>query len=248
MIKKNPLWFVFSVLLIATLGCSLPAFGLQSSTATPTTANIANPTSTCSPNDLGCILSAELTSTPNIINAVSTLKAGAGGGGGGSGGGGGGSGSSGGSGGSGGSGSAGGSNSGGSTSVPTLDVNLSTGPYVVSQIESLGGETISGEVCDIRAPFIVTSVTPRVTFDFKFSPQGVESGNLAYSYNIPKAGESHDATGSYTLSQAGTNGMLLLSLKVLDHVTFKGFDGKIPVIYKFNLVPDTSRPCPTPTP
>jgi hypothetical protein len=115
---------------------------------------------------------------------------------------------------------------------------------VVKQIETLGGEAISGVVCSVSPPFSVNSVTPKVSFVFVFAPLDARHGTVAYKYSIPSAGESHDATGNYTLSSAGTDGTLLLSLTVSDHVVFKGFDGNIPLRYKFDLVPSTTVTCP----
>ena len=134
----------------------------------------------------------------------------------------------------------GGSNSGSPTQLPTTY----DGPYVVKQIETLGGEVISGIVCRVTQPFSVLSNTPHVTFTFYFVPQDAQHGNVSYAYSIPKAGESHDASGTYLLNRVDKDGTLQLSLSVSDHVVFKGFDGKIPNRYKFNLVPSGSTSCP----
>jgi hypothetical protein len=115
---------------------------------------------------------------------------------------------------------------------------------MVKQIETLGGEMISGVVCNLAQPFSVLSVTPKVTFSFYFLPQNTQQGKVSYTYSIQSAGESHDASGTYSLSQVSADGTLQLSLSVSDHVVFKGFDGNIPNRYKFNLVPSGSAPCP----
>jgi hypothetical protein len=125
------------------------------------------------------------------------------------------------------------------TSLPPL-----AGPYLVKQIETLGGEVISGVVCNLTQPFLVNSVTPRVSFVFVFVPLDAQHGKVTYKYSIPSAGESHDAAGSYTTSPQSTDGTLLVSLTVSDHVVFKGFDGNIPNHYKFDLVPSTTATCP----
>lgn len=135
------------------------------------------------------------------------------------------------------------------TPVPTiaptlLPTPMAQGPYVVKQIRSAGGETISGEVCSLTEAFNVTFNAPTVTFITRFVPQNASSGNLSYAYNIPKAGETHDATGTYTLSLANADGTLLLSMIVSDHVVFKGFDGIKTVNYEFNLVPSSNISCP----
>ena len=114
------------------------------------------------------------------------------------------------------------------------------GSYSVKQIVSLGGETISGSVCDVRQPFQVGAVAPRAAWSFMFVPDGAQDGHtgaLSYAYEIPSAGESHVATGTYTLSDSDPDGIRHVALKVSDHVVFKGFDGNIPVSYNFDLVP-----------
>jgi hypothetical protein len=116
--------------------------------------------------------------------------------------------------------------------------------YLVKQIETLGGEVISGSVCSLTKPFSVNSVTPKVAFVFVFVPIDAQHGNMMYTYSIPSAGESHDAKGTYTISPASPDGTLLLSLAGSDHVVFKGFDGNIPIHYKFDLVPSTTVTCP----
>ncbi len=147
-----------------------------------------------------------------------------------------------------GSGSSGGSSGSGSGSegveaTATQLADLSAGPYVVKQIETLGGEAISGTVCSLTQPFSVLSVTPKVTFTFGFVPKDAQHGAVSYAYSIPAAGETHDAKGTYTLAPVGSSGTLELSLVVSDHVVFKGFDGNIPNRYKFDLVPDSNASC-----
>jgi len=130
------------------------------------------------------------------------------------------------------------------TPEPTQLADLSGGPYTVKQIETLGGEAISGTVCSTSKPFSVLSVTPHVTFTFNFVPLDAERGKVTYAYSIPSAGESHDAIGTYTLARVDKVGTQQLSLSVSDHVVFKGFDGNIPNRYKFNLVPSGTTGCP----
>jgi len=132
------------------------------------------------------------------------------------------------------------------TPEPTQLADITGGPYTVQQIETLGGEAISGTVCSTSKPFSVLSVTPKVTFTFNFGPQDATRGNVTYTYSISSAGESHDAAGTYTLTGLDKTGTLQLSLTVSDHVVFKGFDGKVPYRYKFNLVPTGGPPCPAP--
>jgi hypothetical protein len=149
-----------------------------------------------------------------------------------------------------GSGSGSSGNSGGNNAAatpipsPIPTPSNTTAPYTVEQIESLGGESISGLICDVRKPFIVNASSPKVSFTFSFLPTSAEKGTLTYAYNIPSAGESHDAKGTYSISPPGLDGKLLLSMRVNDHVVFKGFDGIIPLRYKFNLVPAQILSCP----
>ena len=116
-----------------------------------------------------------------------------------------------------------------SSPTPTLPPIPLAEPYLVKQIETLGGEAISGIVCSVTRPFNVLSKTPRVAFTFIFVPQDAQHGKVSYTYSIPKAGESHNAAGTYSLSPVGKDGTLQLSLSVSDHVVFKGFDGNIPL-------------------
>ncbi len=128
------------------------------------------------------------------------------------------------------------------TETPTPQPAL---PYVVKQTHSVGGETISGEVCSLTQPFIVNSQTPKVTFNFNFGPTSASQGTLSYAYSVPGAGESDDAHGTYKVTPAGTaDGTLVLAMTVSDHVVFHGFDGNIPLKYDFDLVPSTQTHCP----
>ena len=118
------------------------------------------------------------------------------------------------------------------------------GPYVVKQIETLGGETISGFVCSLTAPFAVNAATSKAAWVFGFVPRDASHGQVTYAYSIPSAGEAHNATGTYTISPPAEDGTLVLSMTVSDHVTFHGFDGNIPLSYKFDLVPTAGVTCP----
>jgi hypothetical protein len=140
----------------------------------------------------------------------------------------------------------GGNNGGSVAATATQLADIGGGPYVVQQIETLGHEAISGFVCSLAQPFSVLSVTPEVTFSFVFVPIDEKHGNVTYAYSIPKAGESHQASGTYTLAPISQSSSLQLSLAVSDHVVFKGFDGNIPNRYKFNLVPNSDAPCKAP--
>ena len=144
-----------------------------------------------------------------------------------------------------GAGNGGGSISPANTPEPTKEIIPDSlgAPYEVKQVETLGGEAISGAVCSLAKPFIVLSVTPHVTFTFNFVPASEAQGKITYAYNIPSAGESHDANGKYTLSKPETNGTLHLTMNGSDHVVFKGFDGNIPFNYKFDLVPSGQINC-----
>lgn len=127
------------------------------------------------------------------------------------------------------------------TFTPTPDQSSS---YLVKQIITLGGESVSGAVCNLGQPFDVAYATPKVNFVTHYIPTGAFKGNWTYSYSIASAGESHDAVGTYTLAPADPPGVLLLTMSGSDHVVFKGFDGKVPSRYQFNLVPASVKTCP----
>jgi hypothetical protein len=168
------------------------------------------------------------------------------GGGGGDGGGGGGGGDNGGGGAGGGGGGNGGSGDQATPQPTAVPTQPSGPPYVVRKTENLGGETLTGIVCDTSRPFSVIVATPTVTFTEAFAPAGPASGSLSYAYAFPDLGESHDATGSYTISGPGPDNVLHLALTGHDHVVFNGFDGQVPVNYRFDLVPTALSDCPSP--
>jgi hypothetical protein len=229
--KQHPGWSVIAlvVLILVTMACALPG-------ATP---QAPQPTATATAGLSATLSSPAGTATPTAGLPVGGGNGGTGGSDGGS------------NGGTGGNNGGTGSNNGGSNGnedsggSPTQLPDTYIGPYVVKQIETLGGESISGIVCSVTKPFSVLSVTPRVTFTFYFVPQNAGHGNVSYAYTIESAGESHDAKGTYTLSPVDKAGTLQLSMSVSDHVVFKGFDGNIPNRYKFNLVPSAeTTSCP----
>jgi hypothetical protein len=156
-------------------------------------------------------------------------------------------------GGSGGSGGAGSASPGGPgalgnpPSQPSLN-DVMHGPYVVKQTATLGHESISGSACDEARPFVVHFATPPAVFDTGFAPSTAngQSGQWSYAYNIPRAGESHSAHGTYTLQADAAAHALHLKMTGSDHVTFKGFDGNFPVHYQFDLVATPGAPCFTP--
>ena len=231
MSTQHRTWGLIGVigLIVVTMACALPG----------TTPQATKPTATATSALSATLSSPAGTATPTAGLSVGGGNGGTGGTNGGSNGGTGGSngGSDGGTGGSNGS-----DNNGGS---PTQLAETYGGPYVVKQIETLGGEVISGIVCSVTKPFSVLSVTPHATFTFYFVPQNAQHGNVSYAYTIPSAGESHDAKGTYTLNPVDKAGTLQLSMAVSDHVVFKGFDGNIPNRYKFNLVPSAeTTSCP----
>ena len=119
-----------------------------------------------------------------------------------------------------------------------------SGTYLVKQIETLGGEVISGAVCNTNKPFDVSYATPKVSFTTHYFPVNSGKGNWVYAYSIASAGESHDAKGTYTLQTTDKVGVLLLSMSGSDHVVFHGFDGNIPSRYKFDLVEASVQTCP----
>jgi hypothetical protein len=134
----------------------------------------------------------------------------------------------------------------GSSPAPTASVTAPPGsPYKVKQTTSLGGEVVSGTVCDLTKPFNVTFATPPVTFTIAFRPRDGAGGALSYRYLLPRAGESHDASGTYTASVPGADAVVHVVTQVSDHVVFKGFDGIKPTTYAFDLVPAPDATCPS---
>jgi len=123
--------------------------------------------------------------------------------------------------------------------TPLADVG---GPYLVKQIETLGGESISGVVCSTSSPFSVAAHTSKAAWTFVFVPRDASHGSVSYRYSIASAGESHDARGTYAIAGAAPAGALQVSLVVSDHVVFHGFDGNIPNQYKFDLVSQPGAP------
>jgi hypothetical protein len=138
-----------------------------------------------------------------------------------------------------------GGGSGASQPPPLADVVLPAGPFIVKQIETLGGESISGGVCRLGDAFVVNFVTPKVAFSAQFTPgASALTGNVSYAYSIPGAGESHNAQGSYTGQPDRADGAVHITMIVSDHVVFKGFDGNIPNRYKFDLASTPGGTCP----
>ncbi len=108
----------------------------------------------------------------------------------------------------------------------------------------MGGETISGTVCNTLQPFDVSYVTPKVSFVTHYYPKDGAQGSWSYAYTLKSAGESHDARGTYTLAPTDQAGVLLLNMKGSDHVVFHGFDGNVPSRYQFDLVEAAVKTCP----
>lgn len=130
------------------------------------------------------------------------------------------------------------------TQTPTITPTPedSGGPNSVRQTETLGKETLGtplGGVC-VNRPWQVPVDTPQVSFQFIFGPYSSHPGSggntFGYAYNIPSAGESHDAHGTYNLSP-NKDGSTKVTIRASDHVVFHGFDGPIPIRYSFDLVP-----------
>lgn len=144
-----------------------------------------------------------------------------------------------------GGGSAGGSGGGesGENQEPLADV-LPVGPFVVRQIETLGGERISGGTCHLGDAFVVNFATPKVAFSATFTPRtSPVAGDVSYRYSIPSAGESHDAHGTYSGQVDAKTRTVFIRMSVSDHVVFHHFDGNMPNVYEFELVSTPDAPC-----
>jgi hypothetical protein len=127
------------------------------------------------------------------------------------------------------------------------------GPYDVRQVETLGREKIKGRVCGLADDFDIDFETPPANFRMHFKPDLVAArslkavplhGTLAYQYSIPRAGETHDATGKYDLAMEPAAHRIHVAIEVNDHVRFKGYDGVPVTRYKFDLEPTPGGPCP----
>jgi hypothetical protein len=115
--------------------------------------------------------------------------------------------------------------------------------YQVKQTQHLGDEVVSGGAClpsaggAAQQRLAVRMTTQTITFLIGFQPTTTSAGSFTYAYSFPDLGESHSATGTYTLSGPAADGMRTVRLTGRDHVVFNGFDGPIPVTYAFGLVP-----------
>lgn len=127
------------------------------------------------------------------------------------------------------------------------------GPYEVKQLETLGREKVWGRVCGLADDFEVAFDTPPANFRMHFKPDLIVAraprsvplhGTLAYQYSIPRAGETHDATGLYDLEEDRAAHRIHVAIDVDDHVRFKGFDGVPKTKYKFDLEPVPGASCP----
>lgn len=141
----------------------------------------------------------------------------------------------------GGGGTGGGAGSGAPTPPPSGGPNLG-GPYVIDQAVTDGHATAT--VCSLTAPFGIQIASPKVTFTMLLTPAAADHGTLAYSYAFPSLGESHDATGSYTVGAPVHDGTRRLQVSVRDHVVFNGFDGTIPIPQTMTLKPAGASLCP----
>lgn len=111
------------------------------------------------------------------------------------------------------------------------------GPYHIVKVMNLGGEMVDGVVCGIGQPFVVRMQTRPATFDIKLEPADNAHGTWTYAYDIPRAGESHKASGEYTMSPQAADGSRSLTIDGKDYVTFRGFAGPMPMHYVFGLIP-----------
>ncbi|MBS0374786.1 MAG: hypothetical protein JSR73_09375 [Proteobacteria bacterium] len=122
------------------------------------------------------------------------------------------------------------------------------------QTEHAGSEVLSGNVCDLAAPFRVHFTARTVAFDVTFTPGAAPRGqplglrgDWAYAYVIPRAGETHNAKGDYELASDAATGVV--HLKMIhggDFVTFHGFAGTMHTDYGFDLVPSPGAGCAPP--
>jgi len=137
----------------------------------------------------------------------------------------------------------GGQGSGGGSTQPGGPTEEYLGPYHAVKVMNLGGETLDGTVCAINQPFVVSMATPKITFDIQFVPTDKTQGTWTYAYNFADLGETHNASGSYTISVPAGDGTRSLTIDGSDHVVFHGFDGSIPMHYVIGLSPSAEATC-----
>jgi hypothetical protein len=125
---------------------------------------------------------------------------------------------------------------GGGGSNPAAPVQA-LGPYRVVKVMDRAGETVDGVVCALDRPFIVHMHTRPATFDIAFEPADSAHGTWTYTYDIPRAGESHKASGEHAVSAPAADGSRTLTIDGKDFVTFKGFAGPMPMKYVIGLAP-----------
>lgn len=126
--------------------------------------------------------------------------------------------------------------SGGSGSAPNPTPEV-LGPYRVVKVMDRAGEKVDGVVCAIDKPFVVHMETRPATFDIVFEPADKAHGGWTYAYDIPRAGETHKASGEHTVSPAAADGARSLTIDGKDLVAFKGFAGPMPMHYVMGLMP-----------
>jgi hypothetical protein len=137
----------------------------------------------------------------------------------------------------------GGQGDGGGSTQPGGPAEEYVGPYHAVKVMDLGGETLDGTVCTINQLFVVSMATPKINFDIQFVPTDKTQGTWTYAYNFPDLGETHDASGGYTISAPAADGTRSLTIDGSDHVVFNGFDGSIPMHYIIGLSPSAEAAC-----
>ena len=131
-----------------------------------------------------------------------------------------------------------------SSPSPTPSPTLRGGPYEVKQTIALSDETISGEVCSTATVFVVTTTTSNAEFTVTFTPKAADHGTWAWHYSIPKYGETHDASGDYTIGTPAADGTLTVSMTGSNHVTSAEGTRTEEIPYTFDLVPSLNTACP----
>lgn len=115
--------------------------------------------------------------------------------------------------------------------------------YQAEKVMNLGGETISGDVCSVNQAFVITLDAGVFSFPITFTPESGSQGAYAYSYALGGVGETHNASGTYTISDAAADGSRRLVMDGSDCVKFNGFDQCINMHYEIGLTPAAPGTC-----
>ncbi|MEO8394400.1 MAG: SH3 domain-containing protein [Chloroflexota bacterium] len=127
------------------------------------------------------------------------------------------------------------------TEAATVQVSASgVGPYSATKIMNLGGETVSGSICAVDQPFIVTIAPQGISFDMQFAPNDAAAGTYSYSYSGTGDGEKDTGSGTYSISDVASDGSRTLTFDGTQFSTFTSGSTSFNLHYSFGLTPTGS--------